>query len=111
MILRTIQRRQEYSAHLTRQDAPWLAGAVLVGGMVAPVLLLSGIMLIPASSASLLLNLEGVFTALLAWFVFKEHVDRRILLGMVVIVAAGVLLSWQEGRGGIMPWGGLFVAA
>ncbi len=70
-----------------------------------------GITLIPASSASLLLNLEGIFTALMAWFVFQENFDRRIFLGMVFIIAAGVLLSWQEGQGGVMPWGGLLVAA
>jgi drug/metabolite transporter (DMT)-like permease len=57
----------------------------------------------PASGASLLLNLEGVFTALLAWFVFRENFDRRIALGMLCIVAGGVALSW-EGR---LTWGGL----
>ncbi len=97
LVLRTLQRRQEHRAHLARQDAPWLAGAVLAGGIIAPVLLMFGITLIPASSASLLLNLEGVFTALMAWFVFEENFDRRIFLGMVFIIAAGVLLSWQEG--------------
>src|SRR3546814_17288744 len=48
----------------------------------------------PASGASLLLNAEGVFTALLAWFAFKENFDRRIALGMVAIVAGAVVLSW-----------------
>ena len=46
-----------------------------------------------AASASLILNLEGVFTALLAWFVFKENFDRRIAWGMAAIVAGGVVLS------------------
>jgi len=48
-----------------------------------------------ASTASLLLNLEGVFTALLAGFVFREIVDGRVALGMVAIVAGSVVLSWQ----------------
>src|SRR3546814_93065 len=48
----------------------------------------------PASGASLLLNAEGVFTALLACFAFKENFDRRIALGMVAIVAGAVVLSW-----------------
>ena len=60
-------------AALTRQDAPWLAGAIAAGGVVAPMLLMWGLAMTPASSASLLLNLEGVLTALLAWFVFKEN--------------------------------------
>ncbi len=104
-------RKRESIAHLTRQDAPWLAGAVVAGGIAAPVLLMFGITLIPASSASLLLNLEGVFTALLAWFVFKENFDRRIFFGMIFIIAAGVLLSWQESEAAGIPWGGLLVAA
>jgi len=97
------QRRARREASLTRRDAPWLAGAVVFGGVLAPVLLMSGLARTPASSASLLLNLEGVFTALLAWTIFRENVDRRIALGMVAIVAGGIVLSW-EGR---LDWGGL----
>jgi drug/metabolite transporter (DMT)-like permease len=72
----------------------WLAGAVLAGGVVGPLLLMFGLSRMPASAASLLLNAEGVFTALLAWFAFKENFDRRIALGMVAIVAGAVVLSW-----------------
>jgi drug/metabolite transporter (DMT)-like permease len=50
-----------------------LAGAIVAGGIVGPVLLMWGLMATPASSASLLLNLESVLTALLAWFMFKER--------------------------------------
>src|SRR5262249_18012586 len=53
--------------------------------------------LTPASSASLLLNLEGVLTTVFSRFMFKEHVDHRIALGMVTITLGGLLLSW-EGR-------------
>jgi drug/metabolite transporter (DMT)-like permease len=73
---------------------PWLAGAILAGGVVGPVLLMFGLTRIPASGAALLLNAEGVFTALLAWFVFRENFDRRIALGMVAIVAGTIVLSW-----------------
>lgn len=75
-------------------DWPWLAGAILSGGVVGPVLLMYGLSAMPASGASLLLNAEGVFTALLAWFVFRENFDRRIALGMACIVAGAVMLSW-----------------
>ena len=88
---------------LTRRDIPWLAGAIVFGGMLGPVLLMIGLTRTPASAASLLLNLEGVFTALLAWFVFRENFDRRIALGMLAIVAGGMALSW-EGR---VSWGGV----
>ncbi len=77
-----------------RGDWPWLAGAIFAGGVVGPVLLMFGLSGMPASGASLLLNTEGVFTALLAWFAFRENFDRRIALGMAAIVAGAVVLSW-----------------
>lgn len=80
---------------LPHHEALWFAGAILAGGIVAPVLLMFGLTKTPASGASLLLNAEGVFTALLAWFAFKENFDRRIALGMVAIIAGAVVLSWQ----------------
>lgn len=79
---------------LPRPEMPWFVGAIVAGGIVGPVLLMLGLTGMPASGASLLLNAEGVFTALLAWFVFKENFDRRIALGMVAIVAGAVVLSW-----------------
>src|SRR5262249_10516123 len=80
------------------------------GGVIGPVLLMYGLAITPASSASLLLNLEGVFTALLAWFVFKENFDRRIALGMAAITAGGLLLSWA-GRPELgVPWGAIAIA-
>jgi drug/metabolite transporter (DMT)-like permease len=82
------------SVRLNRSEMPWFIGAVLSGGVVGPVLLMIGLTSMPASGASLLLNAEGVFTSLLAWFAFKENFDRRILLGMVAIVAGTLILSW-----------------
>jgi drug/metabolite transporter (DMT)-like permease len=81
-------------ARLEPGEWPWLAGAVIAGGCVAPVLLMYGLRGMPASGASLLLNAEGVFTALLAWFAFRENFDRRIALGMAAIVAGAIVLSW-----------------
>ena len=82
-------------AALKRKDVPWLAGAIVAGGVVGPVLLMWGLGKTPASSASLLLNLEGVLTALLAWFVFQENFDARIALGMGLIAAGGICLTWM----------------
>ncbi len=79
---------------LPRGELLWFAGAVAAGGIVGPVLLMLGLTGMPASGASLLLNAEGVFTALLAWFAFKENFDRRIALGMAAIVAGAGILSW-----------------
>lgn len=98
------------AARLAAADLPWLAGAVLSGGVAGPVLLMLGLAATPASTASLLLNLEGVFTALIAWFVFRENFDRRIAFGMLLIVAGGALASLEAGTGGI-ALGSLLVAA
>jgi drug/metabolite transporter (DMT)-like permease len=78
----------------------WLLAAIAAGGAIAPYLLMYGLQSVDSATASLTLNLEGVFTALLAWVAFRENVDRRIVLGMVCIVAGGVLLSLgPEARG------------
>jgi len=105
-----ISRRTPDEASLKRADMPWLAGAVLFGGIIGPVLLLIGLKHTPASTASLLLNLEGVFTALLAWFAFHENFDRRIALGMALIVAGGLVLSWHGAAGLSLPVGSLAIA-
>ena len=81
-------------AGFKRGDLPWLTGTIVTGGVIAPVLLMIGLTTTPASSASLLLNLEGVFTTILAWCVFKEHYDRRLVGGMAAIAAGGLVLSW-----------------
>jgi drug/metabolite transporter (DMT)-like permease len=77
-------------------DYLWLGAAIFAGGVVAPVLLVFGLVRTDGAAASLLLNLEAVLTAAIAWLAFRENVDRRVFLGMVAIVAGGVLLSWQE---------------
>jgi drug/metabolite transporter (DMT)-like permease len=79
---------------LGRADMPWLAGAIAIGGIAGPVLLMVGLSRTDAATASLLLTLEGVATALLAWFAFGENFDRRIALGMACLVAGAILLSW-----------------
>jgi drug/metabolite transporter (DMT)-like permease len=81
---------------LAPRDIGWLAGAIAAGGIAAPVLLMWGLSGSPASTASLLLNAEGVLTALIAWFVFRENFDRRIALGMACIVAGALVLAWPH---------------
>lgn len=83
-------------APLRRDDLPWLGGAIVSGGVVAPVLLMFGLAGSPASRAALLLNLEGVLTAGLAWLVFREHVGARIAAGLGLITAGAVILVWPS---------------
>jgi drug/metabolite transporter (DMT)-like permease len=82
-------------------DRWWLAAAITAGGIIAPVLMMYGLSATAASSASLLLNLEGVFSILIAWIVFRENFDRRVLLGVVAITAGALLLSVNGG----LVWG------
>ena len=92
-IIRAITTRSE--AALQQKDLPWLAGAILSGGVIGPVLLMFGLSRTPAATASLLLTLEGAATAGMAWFVFRENFDRRIAMGMGCILAGAAVLAWQ----------------
>lgn len=83
--------------HLSRTDVLPLVGAVLVGGVLGPVLLMTGLSRLPSSGAALLLNAEAVFTAVVAWAVFKENFDRRIAAGLIGIVAGAVILTVSTG--------------
>jgi drug/metabolite transporter (DMT)-like permease len=95
-LIRLVRDRGYVSARLPRTEWPWLAGAILSGGVVAPVLLLWGLAQTSAAGASLLLNLEAVLTALIAWIVFRENADMRVVLGMLLIFAGGVVLAWPD---------------
>lgn len=104
---RLLRDRRWEPSGLKRGEWPWLAGAIGFGGVLGPVALLLGLQLTAASTASLLLNLEAVLTAVLAWVAFKENADRRVVLGMLAIVAGGVILSWPAGAAGSqgLNWG------
>jgi drug/metabolite transporter (DMT)-like permease len=100
---------QDQNEHrIPRADVPWLLGAIVAGGIAGPALLMLGLTTTPAATTSLLLNLEGVLTAVIAWVVFRENVDLQVFLGMMAIVAGAVLLSWQPGAGAL-PVGALLV--
>ena len=95
--IRLIRDRGWKAAGLSGGEWPWLLGAIAFGGMLGPVALMFGLTRSSGADASLLLNLEAVLTALLAWVAFKENADRRVVLGMLAIVAGGVVLSWPTG--------------
>jgi len=97
-------------ASLSRADYPWLAAVIIFGGMAGPLLLMSGLSRTTAGQAALLLNLEGLATMGIAWLVFRENVDRHLLLGAFAILLGAVVLTWN-GTGISFDVGGLLIAA
>jgi drug/metabolite transporter (DMT)-like permease len=92
--LRLIQDRGWSPTGLAAADWPWLALSTFLGGIIAPALLMIGLARADAAAASLLLNLEVVFTAALAWVVFREPAGLRVVAGLGAIFAGGLLLVW-----------------
>lgn len=110
LAVRHVRGQVGKEASLARSDLPWLAGAVAAGGVIGPVLLMLGLSTTPASNAALLLNLEGLATMGIAWVVFRENVDRRLLLGAFAILAGALLLSWNGGAAAGLGLGSLLIA-
>ena len=99
-LYRLLRDKEWRPSGIQANEWPWLFGAILFGGVLGPVALMYGLTNASGSEASLMLNLETVLTAVLAWVVFKENADKRIVLGMGAIVAGGVVLSWQPDNSG-----------
>lgn len=102
----SLLRRVAFSSKASREaslrgrDYFYLTGSVLAGGVAAPLCLLFGLEATEASAASLLLNMEGVLTVLLAAFIFREHVGKTIWASAAVMLAASTLLTYAPGSGG-----------
>lgn len=112
LLARCIRKPQALEElRIPRAEWPWLIGAIFFGGVLGPALLMGGLARTDGATASLLLNVEGVLTATIAWVVFKENADRRVILGMLCIVAGGVLLSWEPGGASVSSGAMLVVGA
>jgi drug/metabolite transporter (DMT)-like permease len=94
--IRLLRDRRYPAALLPPREWSWFLGAILSGGVIAPVLLMYGLTETSASSASLLLNLETALTALLAWILFRENAGKRVVLGLMLIIAGGAVLAWPQ---------------
>ncbi|MDE2219535.1 MAG: EamA family transporter [Gammaproteobacteria bacterium] len=88
------RERGTFTLGIARGDWPWLGGAIAAGGIAAPALLMYGLSRTDAATASLLLNLEVVLTAVLAWVAFREATSGRVVLGFSAILAGCLLLSY-----------------
>jgi drug/metabolite transporter (DMT)-like permease len=111
-VIRLLRDRGWKPSGLAPGEWRWLAAAIVFGGLLGPVLLVFGLTRTDAGAASLMLNLEAVLTAVLAWVIFKENADRRIVLGMLLIVAGGAVLAWPTAGSATPDWiGPLAIAA
>lgn len=86
---------QEEGTPLEKKDLPWLTGAIVFGGVLGPIFLMFGLRYISGFSASLLLNMEGLATALIAWIIFKEYTGKRFWMALILMTIAGAFLSWD----------------
>jgi len=103
-LIRLIRDRGWKFRQLAITEWSWLLGAILFGGVLGPIALLFGLTQTTGARASLLLNLEAVLTAVIAWTVFRESADKRIVLGMAAIVLGGIALSWQTNVDASLNW-------
>jgi drug/metabolite transporter (DMT)-like permease len=92
-------------------DLPWLVGAIVSGGVLGPVCLMEGLRRTSGTSVSLLLNLEGLATALLAVLLFREPAGRRTWTALTTMTAAGALTTWDPSSGRIEALGPLLILA
>ncbi len=102
-------RKVESEARIERRDIPWLACATLAGGVLGPILLLLGLQLTHAATASLLLNLEVVATGLIAFLLFRESVGRRAWIAIIAVAIGGALLSVDLSSGLAISPGALLI--
>lgn len=90
-----IYKKEASEAPLTKKEIPWVLGSILLGGVLAPILLMSSLKITPASTSSLLLNFEGVATTLIALVFFKENIGKRVWFAIACITISSILLSWD----------------
>ncbi len=104
------RRRIEREARVMRSDLPRLLAMAASGAVVGPVALAWGLQRTSGTSASLMLTLEALFTAVLAWRLYRETMDGRVWTAMLLLLAGGMVLVLDQGRsGGAQLWGLLAV--
>ncbi len=94
-------------AALVRADLPRLLAMAFFGAMLGPVLLAWGLQRTSGTSASLMLSLEAFFTAVLAWYLYHETMDKRVWAAMALLLAGGVALIFDQGQLGSLGLLGL----
>jgi drug/metabolite transporter (DMT)-like permease len=105
------RRPAQREARLASGDLPRLLAMAAFGAVIGPVALAWGLQRTSGTSASLMLTLEALFTAVLAWRLYRETMDRRVGSAMALLLAGGVVLVLDQGRGGGTQLAGLLAVA
>ncbi len=108
--LRNLVQGKTKATPLEKEDVPWLSGAIIAGGVLGPISLMFGLRYVSGFATSLLLNLEGVATALIAFLIFKENAGKRVWIALIFMTVAGVLLSYDPQESSFVIIGPLLIA-
>lgn len=108
-MLRHLTRDEVKESPLEKKDIPWLSGAILAGGVLGPISLMFGLRYVSGFATSLLLNLEGVATALIAFMIFKENAGKKVWIALVFMTIAGILLSYNPQESSFIIIGPLLI--
>src|SRR5262249_11781588 len=84
--------------NLRREDLPRIVTIVIAGGALGPTLMLIGLTHVPGVVGSLLLNLEAVFTMLIAVLVYRERLGRYETFVAILVIAGAIVVSYQPTR-------------
>ncbi len=105
------RRSIEREARIARGDLKRLLAMAAFGAVIGPVALAWGLQRTSGTSASLMLTLEALFTALLAWRLYRETMDGRVWTAMLLLLAGGTVLILDQGRSGTAQLWGLIAVA
>ncbi len=80
-----------------------ILGIIVFGGLLGPLFLMIGLKASASSSVSIWLNMELVATAILGIIFFKDHLDKSAIIGVLLTIAAGVIVTMRDGFGSLIP--------
>lgn len=95
-------RNSEFAALRQTGKKKHLAGVIIFGGILGPLFLMIGLKTANAMSVSIWLNMELVATAVLGILIFKDHLDRYAIIGVLLTLVAGIIITTQESSSGVI---------
>jgi drug/metabolite transporter (DMT)-like permease len=110
LVVRGLSRAKQTEAKITSRELPYVVGMIVLD-IMAPIFLMLGLSMTTASNASLLNNFEIVATSLIALFVFKEAIGKRMWIAIALITFSSIILSVEDLSSFAFSIGSIFVLA